>query len=473
MIAGDATGSLLASGPFGDALSAERRPAIARGLRSGGLEPDRHVPAGYRRGGRRRAPRARSTRSTSTRACGRSRAVILARGAPASADARGQPRVRDRHAGPPGRGARVRRHARERASSAFDAADPRPAGRRIEARTATARRWRAPPGGRPAPAAAVAEPAAQRWQPGHQKVSGCPPTDRAGGSRCRSAGRACPARPVDRPRTRAGSPRARPRAPCARGRSRRAPAPPRREPRRRAARGRRAAAKQLSAFQRLPMPASVRWSSRASPIGRVGSSSRSRRRNSRSSKLSPITSGPRPASRGSVRARALAEQLEHGAVELDHLPAVRSGSRARPGRGERRQRSPVAVHAPGAASCAGASAREPALEAQEQVLAVGVDRARPPCPASRSGQRSSRWRGCGVRISSRHSPLEHRGRIRSAAWWIVSPSGIAPTSSRVARPPSWPRAPAASASGQLVDQPGRIGDRAGSRGSPGTSLGRW
>ena len=40
------------------------------------------------------------------------------------------------------------------------------------------------------------------------------------------------------------------------------------------------ASKQPSIFHRLPMPAMIRWSIRASPIGRVGSSSRSRRRNS-------------------------------------------------------------------------------------------------------------------------------------------------------------------------------------------------
>jgi hypothetical protein len=38
------------------------------------------------------------------------------------------------------------------------------------------------------------------------------------------------------------------------------------------------AAKHASAFQRLPIPATVRWSSTASPIGRVGSSSRRRAR---------------------------------------------------------------------------------------------------------------------------------------------------------------------------------------------------
>ena len=39
------------------------------------------------------------------------------------------------------------------------------------------------------------------------------------------------------------------------------------------------AAKQPSIFHRFPIPAIVRWSSSASPIGRVGSSSRRRRRN--------------------------------------------------------------------------------------------------------------------------------------------------------------------------------------------------
>jgi hypothetical protein len=44
------------------------------------------------------------------------------------------------------------------------------------------------------------------------------------------------------------------------------------------------ASQQPSTFHRLPMPAIVRWSSSASPIGRVGSSWRRRLRKASSSK---------------------------------------------------------------------------------------------------------------------------------------------------------------------------------------------
>ena len=64
-----------------------------------------------------------------------------------------------------------------------------------------------------------------------------------------------------------------------------------------------AAAKHDSDFQMLPTPASVRWSSSASPTGRVGSSARSRASTSRASKRSPIMSGPSSARRGSKRRR--------------------------------------------------------------------------------------------------------------------------------------------------------------------------
>src|SRR4051794_20704632 len=44
-------------------------------------------------------------------------------------------------------------------------------------------------------------------------------------------------------------------------------------------------------------------------------------------------------------------------------------------------------------------------------------------PARRSGQRSRPKRGCTVAISSGTRPAS-TGRMRLAAWWIVSPSGI-------------------------------------------------
>ena len=88
------------------------------------------------------------------------------------------------------------------------------------------------------------------------------------------------------------------------------------------------------------MPATLRWSSSASPMPRVGSSSRRRRRKRRSSNSSARMSGP-SAREPLVEARArVGHQLEHRAVELDHLVLGACGSRARRGAGERRQRWP-------------------------------------------------------------------------------------------------------------------------------------
>ena len=59
------------------------------------------------------------------------------------------------------------------------------------------------------------------------------------------------------------------------------------------------------------------------------------------------------------------------------------------------------------------------------MLAVGVDRVTAR-PCSRSGQRSRPKRGCGVSIASGTWPSS-TGRIRFAAWWMVSPSGTDPS----------------------------------------------
>ena len=50
--------------------------------------------------------------------------------------------------------------------------------------------------------------------------------------------------------------------------------------------------------------------------------------------------------------------------------------------------------------------------------------------ASRCGQRSAPWRGCGVRVSSGTAPAS-TARMRLAAWWIVSPSGTAAQGGRI------------------------------------------
>ena len=77
-----------------------------------------------------------------------------------------------------------------------------------------------------------------------------------------------------------------------------------------------AASKQPSTFHRLPIPAMIRWSISASPIGRVGSSSRSRRRNACSSSSGARMSGPRPAMPLVEAGALVGHQLEHRAVDL-------------------------------------------------------------------------------------------------------------------------------------------------------------
>ena len=129
---------------------------------------------------------------------------------------------------------------------------------------------------------------------------------------------------------------------------------------------------------------------------------------------SASTSGPSAASRWSKRRAALGHQLEHRAVELDHLVTARAQHQPRPAR-----RPPPAPARPGTRPRPRSSRRcewmhQVALEVQEQVLAVRADLARPRGPPSRSGQRSSAWRGCGVRISSGTRPSS-TGRIRLAA----------------------------------------------------------
>ena len=115
------------------------------------------------------------------------------------------------------------------------------------------------------------------------------------------------------------------------------------------------AAKQPSTFHMFPIPAIVRWSSSASPIGRVGSSSRSRRRNARLVELGREDVRPE-AGDPAVEARArVGHQLEHRPVELQHLalaaadPQPRRARRARPLRvhGRARARSPSSAGASG------------------------------------------------------------------------------------------------------------------------------
>ncbi len=132
------------------------------------------------------------------------------------------------------------------------------------------------------------------------------------------------------------------------------------------------ASQQPSAFHTLPMPATLRWSSRASPSGRVGSSPRTRARNEREVELGGQHVG---AERGEalIEARApFGHELEQRAVELDHLVSgsaehdPRTALRAAPP-------SPGPVHPPRPRHSQVRVQNEAALEAQEQMLAVRVD----------------------------------------------------------------------------------------------------
>ena len=206
--------------------------------------------------------------------------------------------------------------------------------------------------------------------------------------RRRSAGRGGPR--GRRPGHRGLSPRAG-RSPASAGAARAGSrAPRRRRPARRAPRIDLPACQQPSLFQRLPMPATVRWSSSASPIARVGSSSRRRRR------IAPLVElaargcpGPRPAIRWSSRVRESVISSSTGPSNcttsrprvLDDEPgAARAAVPARA----------VLVDAPRAGHAQVRVDRELALEAQEQVLADARRRDATARPASRSGQRSRR-----------------------------------------------------------------------------------
>ena len=164
------------------------------------------------------------------------------------------------------------------------------------------------------------------------------------------------------------------------------------------------ASKQPSTFHRLPMPAMTRWSSSASPIGRVGSSVRSRRRNACSSSSGARMSGPRPAIRWSKRVRLSVISSSTGPlIWATSLSPLRMISHVLRGVGQ----SGVA-HAPLAGHPQVRVDHERVLEADEQVLAVGVDAPSPPGPAAARGQRSRPKRGCGVSIASGHAALQHR-----------------------------------------------------------------
>ena len=116
--------------------------------------------------------------------------------------------------------------------------------------------------------------------------------------------------------------------------------------------------------------------------------------------------------RWSKRVRDSVISSSTGPLNCDDLALAAADHAAR--RGARRRRLPRVEHAPRPGHAQVRVDRQPALEAQEQVLAVGVDRAhgaaRPGAPASGRAPK----RGCGVSSASGTWPSS-TGRMRFAA----------------------------------------------------------
>ena len=180
------------------------------------------------------------------------------------------------------------------------------------------------------------------------------------------------------------------------------------------------ASKQPSDFQTFPIPAMLRWSSSASPIPRVGSSSRRRRMNAVSSSSAARMSGPSAARRRSKRVRLSVISSSTGpSNSTTSCSDVRITSHAR--RGERCQRRPRSYtpQAPPMRRCEW-SVRSPSNRMKRCLPWAST--LRTGRPSRRSGQRSIACRGCGVSIETISRPTSAAPTLRAAAW-IVSPSG--------------------------------------------------
>ena len=240
------------------------------------------------------------------------------------------------------------------------------------------------------------------------------------------------------------------------------------------------ASKQPSAFHRLPMPAIVRWSSRASPIGRVGSSSRRRRRKRSVVELGREDVGPE---RGEalVEARArLRHQLEHRAVELHDLrPPRRSTSQA--ARAERGQRRPSRARAT-SPSCAGASGSS----GRPRSAGTGACRGRrpPSPPGRRAAPASGRGRSAGAAWRARPargprapggcgSPRSGSCRPRALLLRVRPRSGASSARARRRRTRGKVRPAAAPAVSRAVWRTARRGRRAWPRAGPASPNSRW
>ena len=179
------------------------------------------------------------------------------------------------------------------------------------------------------------------------------------------------------------------------------------------------AAKQASLLKMLPMPATTVWSSRASPRPRPGSAQIPATIASRSSSGARM-SGSEP---GELRIAADAvggDQPQRRPAELDRFLLL--AGQNRPGRAAGlAPPAPARVDVPRAVH-PHMAVQDEVAEAQQQVLAMGLDpsRRRP----SRRSTRAARPRGFGAEAAT-VSPVRAASR-RRAARRIVSPSAIPP-----------------------------------------------
>ena len=194
----------------------------------------------------------------------------------------------------------------------------------------------------------------------------------------------------------------------------------------------------------LPIPATARWSSSASPSA---TASRSRRRVSASSVRSSGRAGPgrAPAARAwRIELRSEAARRTGASKQTATLPLV-SSTHARAPRGQP-PRLARAVAVPGALHPQVGAQRGAALEADEQVLAARLDRARPARRRARQVGHAAESRRGWARAAVTTAARRARRRSTVAVRKIVSPSGMdrcvpAAGPQRPARPVGILRAP--------------------------------
>ena len=271
--------------------------------------------------------------------------------------------------------------------------------------------------------------APQRWHPGHQYVVRLSsPWPRARMRVAPQRGQGCAGVAVDDLEARPACRRAA--DSCMRGRVARtiasasssATSPARRH-------GSTPAAKQPSAFHRLPIPAIDALVDQrvADRPRRVVLAQPAQERRPRRARARGCPARGR-AIRWSKRARGCGHQLEHRPVDLGDLLVAAADHEPRAARAAPSRRRARAT----CRSCAGASGSPGRPRSAGRGACRGRRRAVTARPASRSGQRSRAEARVRRRDLVRHVPSS-TGRIRFAAWWIVSPSGTPPRVTAVRR----------------------------------------